>query len=178
YRSVADFFREQPGLLRFQLLRCGRDPAVYINIAEWESAEAFRRATAHERVRSSARVTEVAEGDPHLCEVVLSGGPACRRCARSPTACSPTSSPTAAGASATRACWSGATRSRWWTRRRRGGAPNGCATPSARSRPRRRRWWSTRTTTATTRSATRCSRARRSSRTNGPGRRWRRRDSG
>ncbi|MEU4744795.1 antibiotic biosynthesis monooxygenase [Actinosynnema sp. NPDC023658] len=76
YRSVSDFFREQPGLLRFRLLRSRRDPAVYLNVAEWESAELFERAVRQEWFRAAARVSEVADGDPHLCEVVVSGGPA------------------------------------------------------------------------------------------------------
>lgn len=76
YEAVSAFFREQPGLIRFQLLRSRQDPDVYINVAEWESVELFKRATSQEKFRTSMRVSAVSVGDPHLCEVVSGGGPA------------------------------------------------------------------------------------------------------
>jgi heme-degrading monooxygenase HmoA len=76
YADVSTFFAAQPGLIRFQLLRSGKDPSVYINIAEWESAELFRQAVSQEKFQTSVRVSEVSVGDPHLCEVVLRGEPA------------------------------------------------------------------------------------------------------
>lgn len=75
YAGVADYFRAQPGLLRYQLVRSTHDPGVYVSIAEWQDAESFRRATAREEFRNAVRVGSVAAIDPHLCEVVLRGGP-------------------------------------------------------------------------------------------------------
>ncbi|WP_410585919.1 antibiotic biosynthesis monooxygenase family protein [Amycolatopsis sp. lyj-23] len=76
YRGVADFFRTQPGLVRFQLVRSTSDPGVYINIAEWEDEAAFRRAVSRDEFRKAVRVGRVSDGDPHLCEVVFTGSPA------------------------------------------------------------------------------------------------------
>lgn len=74
YRTVADFFGTQPGLIRFQLVRSTRQPEVYINIAEWRDEDSFRRAVAELRARGLARVRSVADGDSHLCTVVSRGG--------------------------------------------------------------------------------------------------------
>ena len=100
-----------------------------------------------------------------------SPSPAGRRLRRSPTASSPTSSPTAPGGSTTPASSSGRRASSASTRARPSGAPAPTGTPSRRSRQRRSAPWSTPTTTATTRSATACSPAPRSSGTSGRARR-------
>lgn len=73
YADVAAYFAEQPGLIRYQLVRSTADPDVYVNIAEWTDEASFRRATSQERFRTAVRVGSHSTGDPHLCTVVLSG---------------------------------------------------------------------------------------------------------
>lgn len=73
YADVATFFRAQPGLVRYQLVRSTSDPGVYVNIAEWRDLAAFRTATSQEAFRTALRVSTVSTGDPHVCEVVSAG---------------------------------------------------------------------------------------------------------
>jgi deoxynogalonate / 12-deoxyaklanonic acid monooxygenase len=47
FDETAAFLREQPGLIQYTLSRQLDDPASYINIALWESADALRAALAH-----------------------------------------------------------------------------------------------------------------------------------
>jgi quinol monooxygenase YgiN len=56
----------QPGARRFQLLRSTADPLVFVEVAEWESAEHHRSAistdTFRERVRDLPKVARVERG--------------------------------------------------------------------------------------------------------------------
>ncbi|HEX7301682.1 antibiotic biosynthesis monooxygenase family protein [Lentzea sp.] len=47
FDETAAFLREQPGLIQYTLSRQLDDPASYINIALWESADALRAALGH-----------------------------------------------------------------------------------------------------------------------------------
>jgi heme-degrading monooxygenase HmoA len=78
YVRVAAHFQAQPGFISFVFARSRQDPAVYFNVATWESEEAFRAATQQEKFRAGMRVSAVSTGDPHLCTVVAEGGRAGR----------------------------------------------------------------------------------------------------
>jgi quinol monooxygenase YgiN len=47
FDETAAFLRAQPGLIRYTLSRQLDDPASYVNIALWESADALRAALGH-----------------------------------------------------------------------------------------------------------------------------------
>ncbi|WP_131785773.1 antibiotic biosynthesis monooxygenase family protein [Protofrankia symbiont of Coriaria ruscifolia] len=81
YAAVADFMSEQDGLISYVLVRSTTRPDVYLNIAEWRDAEAFHRARTQESFQQGERVNAVADGDRHVCEVVLLGGPGTPRTA-------------------------------------------------------------------------------------------------
>jgi heme-degrading monooxygenase HmoA len=74
YAHVAEFMRTQDGIIRYQLLRSRKDPAVYFNVAEWRDKETFDRALKDPEFRRRlAPVMEVITGEPHVADVVLEG---------------------------------------------------------------------------------------------------------
>ena len=44
HAELAEHMRVQPGARRFQLLRSPQDPAVYVEVAEWESRDHHKAA--------------------------------------------------------------------------------------------------------------------------------------
>jgi quinol monooxygenase YgiN len=74
YAHVAEFMEEQPGLIRYQLVRSQKDPGTYFNIAEWEDKESFDRALAEPEFRARLKALgTVIKGEPHLSDVVVEG---------------------------------------------------------------------------------------------------------
>jgi quinol monooxygenase YgiN len=74
YERIGDFMSEQPGLLRYQLVRSRKDEGVYFNIAEWTDPEAFETALQQERFRELyAELKPLIRGDAHLSDVVQEG---------------------------------------------------------------------------------------------------------
>lgn len=72
FLAGSDFMRARPGFLRHRLVRSARQPRTYLNIAEWEDEESFRRATEHPDFEAHvAELRELAETVPHLCRPVL-----------------------------------------------------------------------------------------------------------
>ncbi|MEV6238733.1 antibiotic biosynthesis monooxygenase family protein [Lentzea sp. NPDC051838] len=55
FDETAGFLREQPGLIKYTLSRQLDDPASYINIALWETADALRAALAHPEFPNHAK---------------------------------------------------------------------------------------------------------------------------
>ncbi|WP_171168713.1 antibiotic biosynthesis monooxygenase [Streptomyces sp. I05A-00742] len=80
YREAGGFMEKQPGLLDYELLRSLKDTSVYWNVAEWADAAAFHRANeqaaADETLRARfSGVSDLVQGDPHMCSVVMEGRP-------------------------------------------------------------------------------------------------------
>ncbi|GAB3795669.1 antibiotic biosynthesis monooxygenase family protein [Micromonospora zhanjiangensis] len=74
YARIGAFMSAQPGILRYQLVRSTKAADVYFNIAEWETAEDFKRALATEEFRDLyADLKPLIRGDAHLSEVVQTG---------------------------------------------------------------------------------------------------------
>ncbi len=74
YARVAAHFAAQPGFRSYRLLRSSADPSRYVNVAEWDSRQAFDAAVVQSEFRAGARVGEVADGDPLFCTIVASSG--------------------------------------------------------------------------------------------------------
>lgn len=71
FRETSEFFRRQPGFLSFRLVRSLDDESSYVNIAEWESADHLRRATAlPEFAAHSAELRSIAVPTPGRYEPV------------------------------------------------------------------------------------------------------------
>jgi heme-degrading monooxygenase HmoA len=72
FQASSEFMCQQPGFLRHCLVRSSRLPEHYVNIAEWEDAASFRRATEHPDFKPHVReLRELASSEPHLCVPVL-----------------------------------------------------------------------------------------------------------
>lgn len=72
FQASSEFMCRQPGFLRHRLVRSSRLPERYVNIAEWENAASFQRATEHPDFASHVReLRELASSEPHLCVPVL-----------------------------------------------------------------------------------------------------------
>jgi heme-degrading monooxygenase HmoA len=75
FKESSEFMRQQPGFLSHCLVRSLTRPDVYVNIAEWESAEAHRSVVASEGFREHIRqLSTVAKADPDLYSVAFSAG--------------------------------------------------------------------------------------------------------
>jgi heme-degrading monooxygenase HmoA len=74
YAKVAEQFRAQPGFISHVFVRSQKDPAVYFNVATWETEESFRAATKLIKSQSDVWVSSVSTGEPHLCTVIEEGG--------------------------------------------------------------------------------------------------------
>ncbi|MBV9010720.1 MAG: antibiotic biosynthesis monooxygenase [Pseudonocardiales bacterium] len=75
FQASSEFMRRQPGFLRHSLVRSTLLPERYVNVAEWEDAASFRRATEHPDFESHVReLHELASSEPHLCVPVLQRG--------------------------------------------------------------------------------------------------------
>ncbi|HEY4021562.1 MAG TPA: antibiotic biosynthesis monooxygenase family protein [Pseudonocardiaceae bacterium] len=71
FRNTSEFLRHQPGFRRFRLVRSIEHPNRYVNIAEWDSAEALRQATAQPEFRAHAdALRAVATTSPDMHEPV------------------------------------------------------------------------------------------------------------
>ena len=68
---LTEFMRSQPGYLSSELLRSVRNPAVYVEVARWESAEAHRNAVTSGGFRERvAGLGALATVDPDVYEVI------------------------------------------------------------------------------------------------------------
>jgi long-chain acyl-CoA synthetase len=75
WKASSEFMRQQPGFIRFRLVRSMQDPMVYINIADWADAESHRRVLGGQGFQAHlAELAAVAKPEPHLCDVVLEYG--------------------------------------------------------------------------------------------------------
>ena len=72
WERAADYMRQQPGFLSSRLHRALRPDArfPFVNVAEWESAQAFQAAVMSEHFREIAKGAP--PGSPSLYEVVRS----------------------------------------------------------------------------------------------------------
>lgn len=76
YEAVGAFMETQPGLIRYSLVRSGKDSSVYFNLAEWEDEETFRKALAEPEFRSRLdALSGLIKGEPHLTVPVRQGQP-------------------------------------------------------------------------------------------------------
>ncbi|WP_116199115.1 antibiotic biosynthesis monooxygenase family protein [Amycolatopsis circi] len=76
YERAGRYMEEQPGLIRYQLARSQKQPDVYFNVAEWETAEAFEQAARGERFAELlADLTGLVESDQDVYQVVFEGAP-------------------------------------------------------------------------------------------------------
>jgi long-chain acyl-CoA synthetase len=72
WAASSDIMSTQPGFVRFRLVRALNDPSVYINIAEWESAEAHQKVLQSDAFRSHIiDLAKVATAEPYLCDMIL-----------------------------------------------------------------------------------------------------------
>ncbi|MEU7146157.1 antibiotic biosynthesis monooxygenase family protein [Nocardia sp. NPDC046473] len=72
--GLTEYMREQPGYIRYSLLRSVRRDNVFVEIAEWKDADAHRRAIQSEGFRRRVEpLAAVATVDPDLYEVVREG---------------------------------------------------------------------------------------------------------
>ncbi len=72
WRSSSEFMRTQPGFISFRLVRSLTDRNVYINIAQWETAESHQRVVRESGFQQHiADLAAVAEAEPHLCQPVI-----------------------------------------------------------------------------------------------------------
>ncbi|HEV7760280.1 MAG TPA: AMP-binding protein [Acidimicrobiales bacterium] len=71
WMSSADFMRTQPGFRNFRLMRSVMDPLVYVNIAEWESAEDHQRVLQGPDFLAHIKdLAALATPEPNLCTTV------------------------------------------------------------------------------------------------------------
>jgi long-chain acyl-CoA synthetase len=72
--ELTAYMRRQPGYVRFELLRSMRDDKVYVEIAEWTSAQAHRDAVQSEGFRDRVKpLGALATVDPDVFTVVREG---------------------------------------------------------------------------------------------------------
>jgi heme-degrading monooxygenase HmoA len=68
---LTEYMRAQPGYLSSELLRSLRNPAVYVEVARWESADDHRRAVTAQGFRDRvAGLGDLATVDPDVYDVV------------------------------------------------------------------------------------------------------------
>lgn len=72
WKKARDFLQEQPGYISTKLHRSLSPDATYtlINIAHWESVEAFRAATAAMRESGAIPRIKGVKGDPQLYHII------------------------------------------------------------------------------------------------------------
>ena len=71
WMASADFMRTQPGFRNFRLMRSVMDPLVYVNIAEWESAEDHHRVLQGPDFQAHIKeLAALATPEPNLCTTV------------------------------------------------------------------------------------------------------------
>jgi heme-degrading monooxygenase HmoA len=67
WTADAEFMKKQPGYIRTQLHRGVAGSTTFINVAEWESVEAFRAAAGNPEFQASlARYPDSAIASPHI----------------------------------------------------------------------------------------------------------------
>lgn len=67
WTADGEFMKKQPGLLSFQLHRGIAGSTTFINVAEWETIEAFRAAATNQEFQASmARYPDSAVASPHI----------------------------------------------------------------------------------------------------------------
>jgi quinol monooxygenase YgiN len=72
--ALTAYMRQQPGYIRFQLFRSLRQPTVYVELAEWESAEQHKAAVTSEGFRSRVQpLAKLATVEPDIFEVIREG---------------------------------------------------------------------------------------------------------
>jgi heme-degrading monooxygenase HmoA len=70
-KRVTEYMRAQPGYRSSELLQSVRNPAVYVEVARWETAEAHRRAVTSDEFRERvAGLGAVATVDPDVYDIV------------------------------------------------------------------------------------------------------------
>ncbi|MFI6317043.1 antibiotic biosynthesis monooxygenase family protein [Nonomuraea sp. NPDC050556] len=68
---LTEYMRAQPGYLSSELLRSVRNPAVYVEVARWESAEAHKAAVTGDGFRERVSgLGALATVDPDVYEVL------------------------------------------------------------------------------------------------------------
>jgi quinol monooxygenase YgiN len=68
---LTEYMRSQPGYLSSELLRSVRNPAVWVEVARWETAEAHKAAVTSENFRERvAGLGALATVDPDIYELV------------------------------------------------------------------------------------------------------------
>lgn len=77
HADLAEHMRVQPGARRFQLLRSPQDPAVFVEVAEWESREHHKAALDGPGFLDKAKaLRELATFERAMYEVVRTEEPA------------------------------------------------------------------------------------------------------
>lgn len=77
FAETSAFFCAQPGFVSHRLLRHADDPAAYVNVAEWESREAFQQALRQpDFAPHAAALRELSVSEPNLYTPVMERGPA------------------------------------------------------------------------------------------------------
>jgi long-chain acyl-CoA synthetase len=72
FEESAVFMRAQPGFIRHTLVKSLRDPASYVNIAQWEQAEDHIRVVTSPQFGAHVQaLAKVATSDPDLYAPVL-----------------------------------------------------------------------------------------------------------
>jgi heme-degrading monooxygenase HmoA len=67
FAATSAFLTQQPGFVEHTLLRHGREPGCYVNVARWTSAADLRAATAHPGFTEHAEALRaLATTDPQL----------------------------------------------------------------------------------------------------------------
>lgn len=79
FAETAAHLAEQPGFIRYRLVRSGDDPHVYANVAEWETGADLRAAVRGPEFDEHARqLRRLARSEPQLYDVVAERGPRAR----------------------------------------------------------------------------------------------------
>ena len=73
FNASSEFMVSQPGFINHTLVKSLSDPKIYVNIAEWESADAHLAVIASEGFRTHiSTLATVATAEPGLYSVVKS----------------------------------------------------------------------------------------------------------
>ncbi|MFJ8888526.1 antibiotic biosynthesis monooxygenase family protein [Streptomyces sp. NPDC102402] len=67
FEQTSAFFVAQPGFITHRLMRHAEQQGSYVNVAEWEDAESFRRAVTHpDFAPHAAALRTLSASDPNL----------------------------------------------------------------------------------------------------------------